>query len=216
MNQLLVFVKYPRPGKVKTRLCPPLSPEEASELYRAMMLDSVDQYRRLRKVQTRPQIEPPQLRPEFEKLLPGLELDNQLGEDLGARMEAAFARAFAEGAPAAVAIGTDHPSLDPAIIEKAFEILNKDEAEMVLGPAEDGGYYLLGLTRNCSALFKGIAWSGPEVASVTLQKAKKEGLKTELLPVWYDVDTVEELESLKKDLKADPARAPRVHAALGL
>lgn len=213
MNVLLVFVKYPEPGKVKTRLTPLLTSQQAADLYQAMMLDSLEAYQSL-DIVVRPQIEPPSRREDFVKLFPWpLDLDDQSPGDLGARMAAAFKAAFDAGAEKAVVIGTDHPSLPLNRIQKAFGALG-DPKKIVAGPADDGGYYLLGMSRPHQALFEGIPWSGPEVLATTRKKAQNKGLNLMELDAWYDVDVAADLDRLRKDLKNKDIACSRTRQAL--
>jgi rSAM/selenodomain-associated transferase 1 len=120
-----------------------------------------------------------------------LEYRPQEGDDLGERMDLSFRRAFEEGAKRAVIVGTDVPSIPPEILCDAFHRLS--EADLVLGPASDGGYYLIGLKSSAPELFTGINWSGPDVLAATLDAAGRLGLKSELLLTLKDVDTFEDL-----------------------
>ena len=214
MNALLVFVKYPQPGRVKTRLCPPLNEEEACEFYQAMLLDSLEAYRRLDGVTLLPQIEPPARRDDFAALLgEDLALVDQCEGDLGVRMAHAFDLAFSSGARKAVVIGTDHPSLPLAWVRDAFAALDQSDTA-VIGPAEDGGYYLLGLSGPRPGLFENVPWSGPEVLARTEENALKSGLMMEKLAPWYDVDDLAGLSRLRKDLENKAVEAPRSREAL--
>lgn len=112
--------------------------------------------------------------------------------DLGARMEAAFAQSFAAGAKRVVVIGSDCPSLTAADVQEAWAALNT--SDLVLGPAEDGGYWLIGLRENQPGLFTNMAWSSSDVFSETMARAKALGLKTFLLRTLSDVDTREDWE----------------------
>lgn len=106
-------------------------------------------------------------------------------------MQTAVDLAFSKGARRVVVIGTDCPSIDEPLLEKAFHSL--DTADLVFGPAADGGYYLVGLSRPCPAIFNAIEWGGPQVLDQSLASAKLSGFQTTLLGVLYDVDVSEDL-----------------------
>lgn len=204
-NALLVFAKHPAPGRVKTRLTPPLSPGEAAELYRCMLLDTLAKVRTLPDVQGLLfyQNEPAAL-PYFRSIAPDFVVEPQKGYDLGARMAGAFRRVFSRGHRLAVIIGTDSPDLPVEYLHQAFRELADDSVDAVFGPSADGGYYLLALKRVHDSLFTGIAWSTGTVIEVSLARAREAGLRVKLLPVWHDVDTVADLE-----------RSELLHAANG-
>jgi rSAM/selenodomain-associated transferase 1 len=185
---LALLLKAPRPGTVKTRLAATLGEAEAGRIYRWLVE---------RQVTALPpgwpasvHFDPPAARREMELWLdplhPGLEYQPQGGGDLGARLTRAFAVEFARGAPAVLAIGGDCPGLDRAILQTAGAALAN--VDVVLGPAADGGYYLIGLKAPQPALFSGIPWSTPDVLSRTLAALRREQLTTLELPVLEDVD----------------------------
>ena len=122
---------------------------------------------------------------------PGMPARCQPAGDLGQRMTAAFAAAFAAGATRVAIIGTDCPGLEPAHLTRAFALL--DEHEVVLGPATDGGYYLLGLRQPQPELFRHKAWSTASVLADTLADARRLGRRVALLPELHDVDTAADL-----------------------
>jgi len=143
---------------------------------------------------------PPQARREVEawlsaadRLTAGDPLEPQAPGDLGGRMAAAFAAAFAAGARRVAIVGTDVPWLDRATVARALDGLATHDA--VVGPAPDGGYYLLALRAPQPALFEGIAWSGPHVLEATLAHAARLGLRTQSLPVLRDVDTLADVRA---------------------
>ena len=118
--------------------------------------------------------------------------------DLGERMGNAFGQAFSVAAPPvdqAVLIGSDFPDLDPGIIHQAFDALSRNDA--ALGPALDGGYYLIGFNRHAFAkeIFDGVPWGTGQVFAETMQKVERAGLKMHVLPAWRDIDTFEDLKA---------------------
>jgi uncharacterized protein len=114
----------------------------------------------------------------------------QQGQDLGERMSNAFARTFESGRDKVVLIGTDCPTLQSQHLLQAFEALN--HSDLVVGPATDGGYYLIGMKGSAAYLFEGIAWSTSQVLSQTLHVASQQGLIVTLLPELDDIDTQED------------------------
>jgi uncharacterized protein len=190
MNDVLgVFAKSPLPGKVKTRLTPALSPEEGAELYRCMLLDTIARVRTL-PFDTVVFYEGNE--DFFREAAPGLRLIPQLGGGLGERLEGAFAALGSLGYRARVVIGSDAPDLPLTFIEEAFHLL-EGGSDAVFGPAEDGGYYLVGLSGAPGDLFRDIPWSSPQVLATSRQRAREAGLVTALLSPWYDVDSYQDL-----------------------
>jgi rSAM/selenodomain-associated transferase 1 len=189
---LVVFVKHPLPGAVKTRLAAAIGPETAAELYRALaehVLEATTplagEYERL------VFFDPPGAAEAMRAWLPGVRLIAQAGPDLGVRMAHAFARAFARGASRVAIVGTDAPGVSRQAVTDALAAL--DAADVVIGPAEDGGYYLLALGAPRPGLFAGIAWSTPTVASETRARAMAARLTVRELPTLRDVDTLDDL-----------------------
>jgi rSAM/selenodomain-associated transferase 1 len=211
VKRLLLFAKRPRAGKVKTRLVPRLGRDRALALYRAF-LD--DQLRFLRSLAGSydvelwldgvwSPIEGVDPRPE------GLRLRQQCDGDLGRRLARAFATCHAEGASATVVIGVDSPTLPGRLVRRAFEALDGGDP-VVLSPAADGGYALIGLREPVPELFREMPWSGPEIHRRTLERARALGLRVVELEPWFDVDDLAGLERLRRDLERPAAtrRAP--------
>ncbi len=189
---LLVFVKEPSPGEVKTRLAQAIGAKAAAELYRLLTEEVLrrtapagSEYRRLLF------FAPPQASPAMASWLPGETLVEQVEGDIGARMAAAFEEAFRRGAQRALLIGTDVPGLSRELLIEGFASL--EDHDLVLGPAQDGGYYLVGLGRPQPALFRSVAWSTPSVLATTVERAGALGLSVRLLETLGDVDTVADL-----------------------
>ncbi len=217
MDALLVFAKVPEPGAVKTRLAPMLGDTGAADLYAAMLADALAVYADLGvavRLCLAPGADGAPPPPMPDGIVPdGVTVHAQRGATLGARMLAAFLDAFAAGAHRAVVIGTDHPTLPPEFVALAFEHLDAPRA-VTLGPAADGGYYLLGMRDLAPALFAGMTYSHPDVLADTVARAAADDRAVTLLPPWYDVDDGDGLARLRRDLAADPAVAPRTRAAL--
>lgn len=210
-RRLLLFTKPAREGRVKTRLIGDLTAGEAAALHAAFLEDLLDRLREgsfdLRLAWALDSGEPVPAGP-----FPGV---RQEGEDLGARLFQALSAA-AEEAPAVAAIGSDHPALPLSVVHDAFERLEAG-ADAVLGPAEDGGYYLIALRAAAVVprLFEGIAWSTGQVFSETLVRCRELGLRVELLPRASDVDTPDDLRRLALRMAGDDLGCPRTRALLG-
>jgi rSAM/selenodomain-associated transferase 1 len=191
---LLVFLKQPRPGAVKTRLAPALGAPAAAELYRLLAEEEVRQTTPLPGEYERTFcFAPAEARAEMEAWFPGEVLVPQEGRNLGSRMAAAFAMAFDEGARRVAIIGSDVPWVSRAAVGEALAAL--DDHDVVLGPARDGGYYLLALAQPQPALFHGIAWSTPSVLAATVERAGDMGLSVRRLEPLSDIDTMEDLRA---------------------
>lgn len=212
MNALILFAKAPVPGRVKTRLQPALSGEQSSRLYEAFVRDSLASARLCEGVEVSVAYAPLPRRPDVSWLESPPSWFPQADGDLGERLTDAFARAFKAGAAKVVAIGSDCPDLEPAILRRAFEQL--DEAEVVLGPALDGGYYLVGLRSAMPHLFTKMEWSTRDVLARTLNRLRLRGETYRLLEPRQDVDTVADLYSLHRRLCSGESSAPRTLAAL--
>jgi uncharacterized protein len=193
---LIIFAKEPRPGLVKTRLSPPLSPEEAAQLYHSFLQDILEEMARVPEVRLAVAFSPPEGQVFFRGLAPpGTELFPQEGADLGGRMAQAFARGFAAGFGPVLLRGSDVPDLPAAVVSEAAEALAAGRAQVVLGPCPDGGYYLVGLSQPQPLLFQGPSWSSGTVLTDTLRLARELGLRVHLLPPWPDIDTYDNLQT---------------------
>ncbi|MGH7548357.1 MAG: TIGR04282 family arsenosugar biosynthesis glycosyltransferase [Gemmatimonadales bacterium] len=193
-----IFVKAPIPGRVKTRLAEEIGAVAAAELYRRLGRQVVAAARgrgssHHTTVWFTPAAEEAVVR-EWLEGVARVELRAQTGESLGDRLSNAFAHEFAEGAGRAVIIGSDCPGVDRRLVAEAFGALNEDD--VVLGPALDGGYYLIGLSRPEPALFRDISWSTARVADQTRARAHALGLSCHLLRPLRDVDTLEDARAL--------------------
>jgi hypothetical protein len=191
---LIIFSRYPEPGKTKTRMIPVLGAEEAANLQRQMTEHTLKQTRQLEKgISVKIEIHFAGGNQQLMQAWLGKNLTYypQVSGDLGKRMESAFARAFNNNQQKVVIIGTDCPDLNKSILEMAFEALNQQD--LVLGPAEDGGYYLIGLNRLIPELFKNISWGSDRVLSQTEAIANNLALNIYYLPKLRDLDYPEDL-----------------------
>jgi len=188
-DHLVIFTRYPQPGHTKTRLIPELGPQGAAHLQRQMTehtLRQVHVLQQRRSVKVTLQFAGGD-RPAMERWLgQGWTYQPQREGDLGDRLIAAMEAAFQAGASRLVMIGIDCPGLSAELLEQAFATL--DNSDGVLGPAADGGYYLIGMRSPYPALFENIAWSTDTVRAETLAIAHRLNLQFHLLPLLSDVD----------------------------
>ena len=198
---LVIFAKAPIPGEVKTRLCPPLTPDEAATLHGSFVLDMLERSKlAVAKLQLpfhRYLACAPSSELVFFKIMEerqDVRLLDQVGEDLGQRMHNTFAQLFAKGYKQVIIVGTDVPTLPLSVYQEALTLLGR--SDVALGPALDGGYYLIGLKQPAEKLFTKVPWSTDQVLPVTQQNAKALGLSVGLTTAWRDVDTIEDLQSL--------------------
>lgn len=187
---LIVFIKNPVDGEVKTRLGASIGSTNALQVYKKLLDHTRDVAAQLdcdRQVWYSSMIDRRDSwnGEQFDKKL-------QKGDDLGERMSAAFREAFEAGYENAVIIGSDCADLTPGHIEKAFTVL--DENDAVIGPSKDGGYYLLGLNNFREELFRDIVWSTPEVFEKTAEIFSRNGMKFKTLDTLNDIDTIEDLK----------------------
>jgi rSAM/selenodomain-associated transferase 2/rSAM/selenodomain-associated transferase 1 len=210
-KRLILLARYPVPGKVKTRLVPALGAEAAAGLHRRLVL------RTLRTAKKACQLVPADLEVRFDG---GSEraMSHWLGDsicflpqdagDLGERMARAFEESFHSRSVATVLIGSDCPGLTPDILTTAFARLT--QAPVVLGPACDGGYYLIGLSRPMPELFRGIPWGTDRVLAESLRVLERNGCKPALLSPLEDLDRPEDLSAWRHIAASEDARLERV------
>lgn len=200
-NALVLFAKAPVAGMAKTRLQPHIPPGNSARLQEALIKDSISKMDQVDKVEKFIYFYPAEQIEMFEKLTGNLpfHLVRQNGADLGEKMENAFKHLFEQGFLKVVITGVDSPTLPLEYITEAFTKL--DRSELVIGPAEDGGYYLIGIKGKVLPLFSGVEWGSGNVLSQTEKLIKKHNIKPTLLPLHYDVDTIDDLRFLKTQLK---------------
>lgn len=203
MTAVLVFLKYPERGRVKTRLAQTVGADPAVAIYRQLLQATLRETDRLPPDQFRVYAlcDPSRPLADYQKLLSGhpVQIALQVGENLGERLAHAFHSALKEH-PRALAIGTDCPDLTTPGIEQAAAAVT--HRQVVLGPAGDGGYYLLGMGEYYPELFADIPWSTGEVLARTKAAAETLGLKIVTLPELHDVDTEEDW---KRWTRSEPA-----------
>ena len=199
-DAVALFGKAPLAGRVKTRLTPPLTPEEAASVARASLVDTLRRFpRRVPAAWTFFLDGDADAAIEAEAAAASVRILPQGDGDLGERLARAFTRLRVEGAARVVAVGTDSPTLDPALVGAGLAALQ--DADVTIGPAEDGGYYLIGVSANVDveALFRAVPWSTAAVARVTGERAASLGLRVARLPEWYDVDDAASLRRAAND-----------------
>ena len=210
---LLVIARRPSPGRSKTRLSPPLSGAQAARLYEALLEDALDVARRVSGVQRFVLHAPRQAASHFRDLAPDFGLIPQEGGGLGERLDDALSRCLNNGFTKAAVMASDSPTLPPEYARKAFELL--ETSDVVLGPCEDGGYYLIALSAPHPRLLREVRMSTPSVLRDTIEVARQEGLRVALLPEWHDVDTPQDLDRLRHELASAPSKiAPHTRACL--
>ena len=198
---IILFVKYPEKGMVKTRLSTGLGDEITQNLYKCFVSDLIEGLGKKRYT-FKIAFYPPGA---DEKIISWLGPEHsyitQVGRDIGERMENAFKETFLEGFKEVLVIGTDIPALTPSLIDKALKALRNYDA--VIGPCFDGGYYLIGFRKEMflSDIFKGIQWSTERVFKDTMEVFTKKGYTVSVLPKLRDIDRIEDLRDFYKESK---------------
>jgi hypothetical protein len=196
---LLIFAKYPEPGKVKTRLAASLGLAEAASLYEQFVRHTLEIGKHSGARQIFVAMAPAQMMARFREKFPGdfVLFAQADSPNLGDRIIAAARHVLSRGFEKILLIGTDSPNLPMAYLHEAGAAL--DTHDLVLGPAEDGGYYLIGFKKILSDLFVNVSWSSSSVLAQTLQHARRLNLRVHLLPAWYDVDDLSSHQRLVRD-----------------
>ncbi len=201
---IAVMAKASIPGRTKTRLVPPLSFEEAAQYNTAFLRDIADN---ILAAAGRASIAgymafgPPRSRQFFQENLPReIGLMEAWYPDFGDCLFAAIAQLLQRGHNSAVVLNSDSPTLPTSLLVEAAEVLARPGDRAVLGPADDGGYYLLGVKAAHRGLFRNVAWSTEHVARQTLERAGELGLSVHTLPKWYDVDDIRALRLLRAEM----------------
>jgi len=207
-NALAVMAKAPLAGQVKTRLMPALSAEEAAALARALLLDQLRHLSAIADADLYLAFAPAEERGLFQELAPpGFRLLPQQGADLGARMANVFDTLHAGGYRNMVLIGADLAPVPWEIFAEAFALLDNQLQRVVFGPSRDGGYYLVGCNQPAPRIFEGMSWSHGEVLAQALAVLASLQIEAHLLPIWFDIDTVDDLRHLQSVLNPALERA---------
>ena len=197
-----IFAKPPIPGMVKTRLIPELGPERAADLADAFLEDTVAMVRTVPWAECIIAATKTFDRSYFKPQEVWLQSEGDLGDRLEKILRLALKRR-----PIVIAIGADSPGLPTAFLQSAREALKT--ADAVLGPSSDGGFYLIGLQDCPVGVLEGIQWSHSTTLAATIHKLEQFGLKTVLINPWFDIDSHDDLERLRRLLANDPSAAPR-------
>jgi len=210
-----VMAKAPGMTVVKSRLHASLGMERATELYRCFLLDRLDAVATLGGIAGVVAFTPLEAEPLMRALAPpGLRLVAQRGADLGERLSSLLSGLLEGGHAGAMAMDSDSPTLPLAYVSEAARLLAGGRHDVVLGPCEDGGYYLIGLGSPQPRLFEGIPWSTAGVLAATQATARALRLRVALLPSWFDVDTERDLRRLHADMAAAGGGPPRTYACV--
>jgi len=209
-----LFAKYWEPGKVKTRLAASVGDVKAARVYKTFVAATIA---RLSAIESQHVLA---YSPDDDAThaaftaadLNGWSLTAQSAGDLGNRMADFFENRFNEGAESVVLVGTDSPNLPLIEVQEAYEHLKT--CDVVIGPTEDGGYYLVGATRNTPPIFDDIPWSTPEVLPTTIERLNQADISLAQLDPWYDVDEVYDLHRLIEDLRNESRAEPALQVLL--
>jgi hypothetical protein len=195
------MAKAPVAGQVKTRLLPALTPDEAAELSRALLVDQLNHLSGLNSAELYLAFAPEDARAMMTELVPPrFRLFAQRGDDLGARMNGVFDWLRAKGHRNMVLIGGDLAPVPLRNLAETFTALEVAGERVVLGPSRDGGYYLVGMNRLTPQIFDGMTWSHDRVLAQTTAKLSASRIEFQLLPTWFDIDTIEDLRELKSHI----------------
>ncbi len=210
-DALVILAREPVPGRVKTRLAKSLGPRAATRLYQAFLLDTLQL---AGKIPARLTIWTTggRLAGFRGMCAPETVWKSQGTGDLGGRLRRAFRDSLQRGARRVVFLGTDSPGLPVSFVRRAFALLRTRDS--VVGPAADGGYYLIGLTRKAAPLLERMPWSTSGLLDATLARAQAEDISTALLPLWFDVDEARDLDLLRGLLRSGKIRARNTAAQL--
>lgn len=194
---VIVMAKRPAAGKTKTRLTPALSPQQAADLYEQFLLDTLAVL--IARTDCTPviAIDSPESAAYFSSIAPGVLQVEQVGPTLGDRLDVVMSTVLDQGFDQVFALGSDSPDLPSEHLDVAFAALELAANDVVLGPSDDGGYYLIGWKRRWSRVVTEVTMSTPQVFADTLKIAAELGLTVALAPEWYDVDTPADLERLR-------------------
>jgi rSAM/selenodomain-associated transferase 1 len=203
-ESLIMLARYPRAGDGKRRLAAEIGAEAARDLYAAFVGDLIERFPHAVVA-----VSPAESEPDFRRIFGVHRTIPQSNGDLGNRIERAACEGLRTAARVCV-IGSDLPHLPPQVAAEAFQAL--ESVDVAIGPARDGGYYLLALSREAPALFRGIDWGTGRVLEQTLERTRAAKLSVRTLRPMIDIDTAEDLADACDEILAAPL--PRTHAAL--
>lgn len=195
----VVFAKYWQPGAVKTRLAAAMGADPAAALYRVFLETLVRRLSPLAGVRQL-RFTPFEHRRAFVDLANGgWQVEEQGGGDLGSRLQQCCTEAFQRGLRRVLILGSDSPNVPLDYLQSAAELLNR--FPVVLGPSDDGGYYLVGVSGTVPPIFEEMTWSTPDVWAQTVTRLQENEVPFAELPAWYDVDELNDVERLFGDLR---------------
>jgi rSAM/selenodomain-associated transferase 1 len=201
---LIIIAKEPQIGTTKTRLSPPLKLSEAAALFEALLEDTIALASSIKDMDLAVAVTPPESIGYFEQKTPnGTILIPVTCDNIGDCLIQVFDQLFHRGYPKVLAFNSDGPSLPKEYINQANLML--EDHDLVFGPSEDGGYYLVGSKELFPEIFTGIKWSTPQVFEQSLVKAEMMKLRIAQLPEWYDVDTAKDIKRLLKEIQELPS-----------
>lgn len=209
---LAIMAKAPRVGFVKTRLERLRGPEQAVALYRCLLEDTIALARSIASTHVAIVCPAGDERDLQDWLGPALDIVGQQGSGLADGLTSAFAHFFDQGCCRVVLFNSDSPHLPRHALDSAFSTL--DASDLVVGPTDDGGYYLVGAKASHQGLFEASPLGGGSALQALLARARGLGLSTAVTQHWYDVDLPNDLRRLAANLRGDPQRAPRTAALL--
>ncbi len=212
-KSIVIMTKVPQAGEVKTRLQPFLTAQQSAEISICFLQDAEQKAKTVEQnlIIAFSPIEKKNLLIDILQTKPILV--EQKGANLGERMFHAFEFAFFHDSDAVIMIGTDSPTFPAEFIERAFIFL-ETKTDAVLGRTEDGGFYLIGLRKLDKKIFENVEWSSPKTFEQTKRNIENLNLSLSEIPVWYDVDTPEDLKKLEKELAENPQLAPNTSGFL--
>ena len=195
LNNLIIFLKYPEPGQVKTRLGKDIGYEKAADIYSIFVIHLLSNFINSKNYNITIQYSPEDKSNEISEWLNFNNIEPQIGNNLGEKLSNAFDKSFKKGYLNTVLIGTDCIEITNKDIENAFSLLSEGY-DSVLGPTYDGGYYLIGFSdNNHPFLFKEIDWSSEKVFSQTIKKLNYAEMKNKILDFYNDIDEISDINS---------------------
>ena len=197
---VIVMAKRPAAGSTKTRLVPAFSPQEAAEFYERLLFDTIDMLTARDDCETIIAVDEPASVSYFDQSAPGLRQLPQGSGALGDRLASVLSDALELGFESVFAINSDGPDLPPEHLDAAFAQLDQPDIDVVLGPTDDGGYYLIGWRQPWSPMVTDVVMSTPDVLADTLAITEKIGARVALAPSWFDVDVPEDLDRLEQSV----------------
>jgi rSAM/selenodomain-associated transferase 1 len=207
------MARVPGAAPVKSRLHGALTAERATALYRCFLLDRLDALAHVPRITRVVAFAPAHAEAAMRALAPaGFALVPQYDGDLGERLTVLLQSLLIVGHPGAIAMDSDSPTLPMAYVARAADELAAGVADVVVGPCDDGGYYLIGVREPRPALFDAIPWSTGAVLATTLERARGLGLRVTVLPAWFDVDTEGDLRRLHTEMRQAPTAPARTFA----